>query len=212
MSISSRTCLVSSRAVSVSCRRLSAWLRSSLEACHEKRHASAMPTTAAMKLPIPSQKPQTARARSLVGAFSDRQQLAGVVPRSLHDVPVHVQHRRALPAALCLDVPHQRQGQRRRRRLLELAAPRIGEPAPSKNPKSYQLPFLATLKNGYWCQPPNAWTIRTIHAVRPFQQPQSKFCHHIRLSFDRTRAIDRTSARRFRFPATGTTERSSSVT
>src|SRR5207253_666113 len=83
------------------------------------------------------------------------------------------------PSALCLDVPHQRQGLRIRPRPLELAAPRIGEPAPSKKPRSYQLPFRATLKKGYSCQPPSAWTSRTIHAVTPFQSPQSKFCHHI---------------------------------
>src|SRR5450759_444838 len=64
-------------------------------------------------------------------------------------------------------------------RLLALRAPRSGEPAPTRNPKSYQLPFLATLKKGNSCQAPNTWTTKTIHAVRPFQNPQSKACHHI---------------------------------
>ena len=39
------------------------------------------------------------------------------------------------------------------------------------------------LKKGYVGQPPNTWTIKTIHALRPFHNPQSTSCHHITLSF-----------------------------
>jgi hypothetical protein len=57
-------------------------------------------------------------------------------------------------------------------------APKNGEPAPSKKPKSYQFPLLATLYKGKLSQPPKTWTISMTQAVMPFQNPQSKPCHH----------------------------------
>jgi hypothetical protein len=43
----------------------------------------------------------------------------------------------------------------------------------------YQLFALAASKTGYSCQPPQAWTTKTTHAVRPFQKPRSRSFHHI---------------------------------
>jgi hypothetical protein len=52
-----------------------------------------------------------------------------------------------------------------------LAAPRKGEPAPSRKPMSYQLPARTKSNTGYSAQPPKMCTSSTIHAVSPFQNP-----------------------------------------
>src|ERR1051326_5777852 len=81
------------------------------------------------------------------------------------------------------------------------AAPRKGDPAPTRKPKLYQLPVRAMSKTGYSGQPPKMWTSSTIHAVSPFQNPQKTSTNSICMPLSRldpayqsdgaTRGVDR---------------------